>query len=89
MSTIDAATNTVTATISVANFPLAHGIFISIPVPQPSPAAVNLCNRIYNGTFNGNITVSPGQDCIFLNGRITGNVGNLLSTTPRLAATWR
>src|SRR5262249_55528167 len=35
---------TVTATISVANFPLAHGIFISIPVPQPSPAAGNLCN---------------------------------------------
>jgi len=74
VSVIDAATNTVTATIPVASLPLAFGIFIPIPVPQPAPVAGDLCNGIYGGTFNGNVTVSAGQDCIFLNGKITGNV---------------
>src|SRR5262249_42368485 len=50
---------------------------IPIPVPQPAPAAENLCNGIYDNTFKGNLTVSAGQDCIFLNGKITGNVNVL------------
>jgi hypothetical protein len=39
------------------------------------------CNGIYSGIFQGNITVSAGQNCIFVNGGVTGNVvengGNL------------
>jgi hypothetical protein len=54
--------------------PIAFGQFIPIPVPQSAPAAGSLCNGIYDGTFNGNLTVSADQDCVFLNGRITGNV---------------
>jgi YVTN family beta-propeller protein len=74
VSVIDTATNTVTATLPVGHNPVAFGIFIPIPVPQSAPVAGNLCNGIYKGTFNGNVTVAAGQDCIFLNGRITGNV---------------
>jgi hypothetical protein len=43
-------------------------------VPQTAPATGSRCNGIYNGTFKGNLTVSAGQDCIFLTGQITGNV---------------
>ncbi|MGH7815631.1 MAG: hypothetical protein ACREQI_16715 [Candidatus Binataceae bacterium] len=32
------------------------------------------CNGAFTGTFNGNITVSEGQNCTFANGTITGNV---------------
>jgi YVTN family beta-propeller protein len=74
VSVIDTATNAVIATIPVGSSPVAFGIFIPIPVTQPAPATGRLCNGIYDGTFNGNLTVSAGQDCIFLNGRITGNV---------------
>jgi YVTN family beta-propeller protein len=75
VSVIDTATNTVIATIPVGVDPVSFGgVFIPIPVPQPAPVAGNLCNGIYDGTFNGNLTVSAGQDCIFLNGKITGNV---------------
>jgi YVTN family beta-propeller protein len=70
VSVIEATTNEVIATIPVE----ASDIFIAIPVPQSAPVAGNLCNGIYKGTFNGNLTVSAGQDCIFLNGRIGGNV---------------
>jgi hypothetical protein len=42
----------------------------------------SICNGVYGGTFNGDVTVSPGQNCIFLSGKITGNVqqsgGNLV-----------
>jgi len=74
VSVIDTATNAVVSTIPVGNSPVAFGVFIPIPVPQSAPVAGNLCNGIYEGTFNGNLTVSAGQDCIFLNGRIGGNV---------------
>jgi YVTN family beta-propeller protein len=74
VSVIDTATNMVTATIPVGVQPLAFGIFIPVPVAQSAPASGNLCNGIYNGTFNGNLTVSAGQDCVFLKGKITGNV---------------
>lgn len=39
-----------------------------------APASGDTCNGTYNGAFNGNITVSTGQNCMFLNGSITGNV---------------
>jgi hypothetical protein len=32
------------------------------------------CNGEYNGTYNGNLTVSAGQTCIFTNGGVTGNL---------------
>ena len=43
---------------------------------QPfAPASGTLCNGVYEGTFSGNITVSAGQNCEFINGgRVTGNV---------------
>ena len=45
-----------------------------VPVAS-APSSGSLCNGEYDGTFNGNVTVSAGQECIFLNGgRITGNV---------------
>ena len=43
-------------------------------MPEPLTSGTT-CNGIYDGNFNGSVTVSAGQDCIFLNGgRITGNV---------------
>ena len=75
VSVIATATNTVTATIPVGVGPVAIGVFIQPPVLQSAPASGSLCNGVYDGTFHGNITVSTGQDCAFLNGgRITGNV---------------
>lgn len=75
VSVIDTATNAVIATIPVGSNPVAFGVFIAIPATQSSPATGSLCNGIYDGTFPGNVTVSAGQNCIFLNGgRIAGNV---------------
>ncbi len=42
----------------------------------------NACNGVYSGTFNGDVNISAGQNCMFINGTITGNVsangGNLV-----------
>jgi hypothetical protein len=43
------------------------------PVPAV-PMSGAACNGIYNGTFSGNITVSPGQTCEFFGGSVTGNI---------------
>jgi len=47
-------------------------------------ASGSTCDGVYGGTFNGNITVSNGQNCRFVDGHITGNVqqngGNLALT---------
>ena len=46
-----------------------------VTITGPAPASGSTCNGNYNGTFNGNLTVSAGQNCSFVNGaRITGNV---------------
>jgi hypothetical protein len=40
-------------------------------------ASANFCQHVqwhYNGTFKGSITVSKGQNCMFVVGGITGNV---------------
>lgn len=75
VSVIDTASNTVTATVPVGVEPLAFGVFIAPPVVQPAPASGSLCNGVYDGTFKGNLTVSAGQDCVFVNGgQVTGNV---------------
>jgi YVTN family beta-propeller protein len=75
VSVIATATNTVTATISGFANARAVGAFIGVPVVQSVPRSGKLCNGVYDGTFNGSILVSAGQNCVFLNGgRITGNV---------------
>ncbi len=76
VSVIATATNTVTGHNPRRQPPqCAFGVFIAIPRAQSAPASGSLCNGVYDGTFNGNITVSAGQDCAFLNGgKITGNV---------------
>lgn len=49
-----------------------------------APASGNSCNGVYNGTFQGNLKISAGQDCVFVGGTIVGNVqldgGNLSLT---------
>ena len=52
--------------------------------PPGAPATLvsgSACNGVYGGTFDGNVTISAGQNCTFVNGYITGDVqvrgGNL------------
>src|SRR5258707_548208 len=79
VSVIATATNMVTATIVVGIVPA--GVAVTPDGQQGlcrerryrRRAAIRR-NGIYEGTFNGNVTVSAGQDCIFLRGKITGNV---------------
>jgi hypothetical protein len=39
-----------------------------------APSSGGACNGVYNGTFQGNLTVSAGQNCVFVGGAIQGNV---------------
>jgi len=63
------------------NGPVASAELYTVTVTGPAPASGTSCNGVYNGTFNGNLTVSAGQDCFFVDGGVTGNVtqtgGNL------------
>jgi hypothetical protein len=45
-----------------------------ISLTGPAPASGTGCNGNYNGNFTGNMTVSAGQNCSFIGGRINGNV---------------
>jgi hypothetical protein len=45
-----------------------------VQITGPAPTSGTTCNGIYNGTFNGNITVSSGQTCAFYAGGVVGNV---------------
>jgi hypothetical protein len=45
-----------------------------VQVTGPAPTSGTKCNGIYNGTFNGSITVSAGQTCAFYGGGVAGNV---------------
>jgi YVTN family beta-propeller protein len=75
VSVIATATNLVSGTISGFANPIAFGTFIAIPSVQSVPSSGTLCNGTYDGTFNGSILVSAGQNCAFLNGgQVTGNV---------------
>ena len=73
---IATATNTVTNKqgIRVGAQPNSFGLFIANPPMQSVPASGTACNGVYNGTFNGSLTISAGQDCRFVGGQITGNV---------------
>lgn len=70
VSVISTASNTVTGSVAVGNFPLALAFLPHASVPSSGKT----CNGIYNGTFNGNITVSAGQNCRFVSGGVTGDV---------------
>lgn len=45
-----------------------------LAITAPAPASGSACNGAYNGTLAGNLTVSAGQNCVFFNGGVTGNV---------------
>jgi hypothetical protein len=62
-------------TLSAANyaFSFVNGTLTMTPTAA-SPASGATCNGAYNSTFNGNVTISSGQTCIFVSGGITGNV---------------
>jgi hypothetical protein len=49
-----------------------------------APTSGTACNGVFNGTFHGDLTVSAGQNCVFVGGAIDGNVqldgGNLSLT---------
>jgi len=40
----------------------------------PALASGSACNGVFSGTFNGDINVSAGQNCTFINGTVNGNV---------------
>jgi len=40
----------------------------------PSVLSGNVCDGYYDGLFIGNISVFGGQNCVFMNGRIEGNI---------------
>jgi hypothetical protein len=58
------------------------GAFEYLAITALAPSSGTTCDGVYDGTFNGNITVSAGQNCVFFNGGVTGNVhqngGNLV-----------
>jgi hypothetical protein len=45
-----------------------------VGITGPAPVSGSACNGNYNGTFNGTITVSAGQNCAFYSGGVSGNV---------------
>ena len=61
---------TVTAknTIGTAN------LSFTLTAAASAPASGSKCNGVYQGTFNGSITISSGQTCIFQGGGVTGNI---------------
>ncbi|MGH9594654.1 MAG: hypothetical protein ACRD5L_16305, partial [Bryobacteraceae bacterium] len=54
---------------------------LTVAFTASAPHSGSTCDGAYNGTFKGNLTVSAGQNCIFVGGGVTGNVqqngGNL------------
>lgn len=47
---------------------------LTLTVAGSAPSAGTKCNGVYQGTFNGSITVSAGQTCMFQGGGVTGNL---------------
>ncbi len=60
--------------VSVQQMTSYSGQGSSTPPTPPALSAGNSCNGTYSGTFNGNITVSTGQNCILQNATINGNI---------------
>jgi len=61
-----------------------RGVAFAPGATAAAASSGNTCNGVYDGTFQGNLTVSAGQDCVFVGGAIDGNVtldgGNLSLT---------
>ena len=53
-----------------------------LQITGPAPASGTTCNGNYDGTFHGDVHVLAGQNCLFVNGGVDGNVsvtgGNLV-----------
>ncbi len=66
ISVIDTASNTVIdPPIPVGRGPTAFGKFIG-PAPAVHLTSGDHCNGVFTGSFDGNITVSAGQSCVFV-----------------------
>ena len=62
-------------TLSAANYSFATiGGTFTVTFTASVPAKGTLCNGAFYGTFNGNLTISAGQICIFIDGVVTGNI---------------
>jgi len=62
-------------TLSAANYSFTFiGGTVTVAFTASVPAKGTLCNGTYYGTFKGNLTVSAGQTCIFVDGGVTGNI---------------
>jgi hypothetical protein len=62
-------------TLAAANYTFNPiGGTLTIGFTATATASRSLCNGAHNRTFDGNLTVSAGQNCIFVNGAITGDV---------------
>ena len=78
-----------TGTLSAVNytFNLIGGTY-TVTYSAAAPSAGTLCNGACNGIFSGNITVSAGQVCAFVNGEVKGNLqvsgGNLQLVQTRI-----
>ncbi len=69
-------------TLAAANytFTFVNGT-LTVTATGSVPASSTTCNGAYTGTFKGNLTVSTGQNCVFVGGGASGNItetgGNL------------
>ena len=62
-------------TLAAANYTFTFGGgTYTVTFTAVAPTSGTLCNGAYNGTFNGNITISIGQVCVFVNGDVEGNI---------------
>jgi sugar lactone lactonase YvrE len=70
-------------TLAAANYTFAfvNGT-LTVTYTGSVPPSGTACNGAYSGTFNGNLTVSNGQNCVFVGGGTTGSItetgGNLV-----------
>lgn len=62
-------TDTIEASIGTLASNVVTETWTSAPLPSGSA-----CNGTYNGTFNGNLTIVKGQNCILVGGTVTGNI---------------
>ena len=81
VAVIDTATNEVLPTIPVGKMPDGFGLFIAPKskargvTMQSAPPASDPCSGPFDGTINGDLTVSAGRHCRIINGgQVTGNV---------------
>lgn len=74
-STAGTQTYTVTA-IDAAGNRSSASVNYTVAATQKVPSSSTKCNGTYTGTFNGNLTISAGQTCVFVSGGATGNATN-------------